>query len=93
MRLPRLEPAVKKKIFSIGKLILGSFLVVLGVVGLFLPFLQGFLFLFVGGSLLSSESKWVRGKMAALRKRFPRQTARVRAIKANLLSRWKKGLA
>lgn len=84
---------MKKKIFSIGKLILGSFLVVLGVVGLFLPFLQGFLFLFVGGSLLSSESKWVRGKMAALRKRFPRQTARVRAIKANLLSRWKKGLA
>jgi hypothetical protein len=84
---------MKRKIFSIGKLILGSLLVVLGVVGLFLPFLQGFLLLFVGGSLLSSESTWVRGKMTALRKRFPRQTARVRAIKANLLSRWKKGLA
>ena len=40
-----------------GKITAGVLLLVLGVVGLFLPFLQGILFLIMGLSLLSTESR------------------------------------
>jgi uncharacterized protein len=39
-----------------AKITAGVLLLVVGVVGLFLPFLQGILFLVMGLSLLSSES-------------------------------------
>jgi uncharacterized membrane protein YbaN (DUF454 family) len=65
-------------------LILGWVFVALGVAGLFLPFLQGILFLLVGVYLLALGSararllrqrarRWFRG-------RYPTQTARVEAV-------------
>ncbi|GIW45483.1 MAG: hypothetical protein KatS3mg077_2765 [Candidatus Binatia bacterium] len=42
------------------RIVVGSALIGLGVVGLFLPFLQGVLFIVVGLSVLSSESVWAR---------------------------------
>jgi len=38
------------------KLAIGYTFVVLGILGLFLPFLQGILFLVIGGMILSKES-------------------------------------
>ena len=64
-----------------------------GIAGLVLPFLQGLLLIFLGVSLISSESKWVRGKINALAKRFPRHAARIRSFKAGVASRCKRGLA
>lgn len=59
-----------------SRIILGSALVGLGVVGLFLPFLQGILFIVVGLSLLSTESErarrlhqWARSRWRQLRTR------------------------
>ncbi len=46
--------------------------VALGLVGLVLPILQGFLFLGVGLYLLADDSPWVQRKIEALRRRFPR---------------------
>jgi len=69
---------------SFSKLLLGWFLVILGIAGLFLPFLQGILFLFLGVTILSAESKWVRRRLAKLRKHFPRQVARIRALRFKL---------
>ena len=49
----------------------GWFFIVLGVLGLFLPFLQGILFLLVGMLLLSRESVIARRLLDRLRERFP----------------------
>lgn len=71
-------------ILSFSKLFLGWILVILGIAGLFLPFLQGILFLFLGVTILSSESKWVRRALSKLGKRYPRQVARIRALRLKL---------
>ena len=44
----------------------------LGILGLFLPILQGILFLTIGLILLSRESEWAAGKLDWLKTRFPR---------------------
>ena len=56
----------------IAILIVGWLFILLGVAGLFLPFLQGFLFLFIGVLLLSRESELVRRQMDRLRVRYPK---------------------
>jgi uncharacterized membrane protein YbaN (DUF454 family) len=45
--------------------------VALGVVGLFLPVLQGVLFLLVGLFILSSEYVWAHRLLQKVRNRFP----------------------
>jgi uncharacterized membrane protein YbaN (DUF454 family) len=50
----------------------GWFFVVLGVVGFFVPVLQGILFVLIGLSLLSSQHDWARRWIIRLRRRFPR---------------------
>lgn len=49
----------------------GWLFILLGVLGLFLPFLQGILFLFVGLLLLSRESVIARRLLDGLRRRYP----------------------
>lgn len=53
-------------------LILGWGFVLLGIVGLFLPILQGVLFLLVGLIILSSEYVWAHHLLAKLKERFPK---------------------
>ena len=55
----------------IAILALGWGFIVLGIVGLVLPVLQGFLFLLIGLALLSSESKTARRLLVRLRERYP----------------------
>lgn len=43
----------------------------LGILGLFLPILQGILFLLVGLFLLSEESPWARKMLDKLKAKFP----------------------
>jgi uncharacterized protein len=51
---------------------LGWAFILLGLVGLVLPILQGVLFLAVGGLILASASYRVRRWLVALRRRSPR---------------------
>lgn len=68
---------------KILRLLVGWAFILLGVVGLFLPFLKGLLFLFVGLVILSSEYVWAHRLLSKIRDRFPRVTARLdKAIKA-----------
>ena len=53
-------------------LIVGWGFIVLGIAGLFLPVLQGVLFLVIGLIILSSEYVWAHHLLARLRKYFPR---------------------
>jgi uncharacterized membrane protein YbaN (DUF454 family) len=53
-------------------LLVGWGFILLGIVGLFLPLLQGVLFLFIGLIVLSSEYAWAHRLIARLRRRFPK---------------------
>ena len=52
-------------------LVLGWMFIVLGIAGLFLPILQGILFLLIGLVILSSEYVWAHHLLRKLRERFP----------------------
>ncbi len=53
-------------------LVVGWLFIVLGIIGLFLPILQGVLFLLIGLIILSSEYVWARKLVEYFRKRFPK---------------------
>lgn len=55
-------------------LIVGWIFVLLGIVGMFLPILQGILFLVVGLLILSSEYVWAHQLLTKLRARFPKMS-------------------
>jgi uncharacterized membrane protein YbaN (DUF454 family) len=50
----------------------GWFFIVLGVIGFFVPVLQGLLFVLIGLTLLSTQHDWARRWIIRLRHRFPR---------------------
>jgi uncharacterized membrane protein YbaN (DUF454 family) len=61
----------KRVLWRILRLTAGWSLIAVGVVGLFLPILQGFLFILSGLAILSTESPWARrllDKLKAWRK-------------------------
>lgn len=62
---------MQAKLKRLALLVLGWSLIVLGVAGLFLPVLQGVLFLFAGLLILSKEYAWAHNVLGRLRARFP----------------------
>ena len=52
-------------------LLVGWGFVLLGIAGLFLPVLQGILFILIGLIILSSEYVWAHKLVQRLRQRFP----------------------
>ncbi|HEU0071689.1 MAG TPA: DUF454 family protein [Alphaproteobacteria bacterium] len=68
-----LTQTVKRKLY----LVAGTFFVILGVLGLFLPILQGVLFLLVGLALLSKGSSRVRALKQKFKRRYPKWGAKL----------------
>jgi hypothetical protein len=62
---------MQTKLKRMALLVLGWSLIVLGVAGLFLPVLQGALFLIAGLLILSKEYAWAHNVLGRLRVRFP----------------------
>ncbi|MGH9532917.1 MAG: PGPGW domain-containing protein [Terriglobales bacterium] len=56
-------------------LMVGWSFVLLGIAGLFLPILQGVLFILIGLFILSSEYVWAHHLLERLRVRYPRLSA------------------
>jgi uncharacterized protein len=56
----------------VALIVTGWFFIALGIIGLFLPILQGILFLLVGLVILSTEYHWARRLLGKLGTRFPR---------------------
>ncbi|MEX2644007.1 MAG: PGPGW domain-containing protein [Acetobacterales bacterium] len=76
----------RSRLQRIGILVAGWLMILLGIVGLVLPFLQGILFLAIGVYLLSLESVWVKRRLDRLEQRYPqlyttREKARLRAAR------------
>jgi uncharacterized membrane protein YbaN (DUF454 family) len=70
---------------------IGWLFILLGIAGLFLPVLQGVLFLFIGLLILSSEYVWAHRILSHLRARFPRLAERAHAVFDSLHS-WLHGV-
>lgn len=66
-----LPGSTKHPIWRGIRITLGVILIPLGLVGLFLPFLQGVLFLLIGLALLSSEVPFVARLRERIRNRYP----------------------
>jgi uncharacterized membrane protein YbaN (DUF454 family) len=62
---------VQTKAKKIILLLFGWGFILLGVLGLFLPILQGVLFLLIGLLILSSEYVWAHRLLLKVRNRFP----------------------
>ena len=73
-----------RRISKWAKITAGVGLLVLGVIGLFLPFLQGILFLVMGLSLLSTESPRAKAWLEYLQERTGWQRRRDRAEERRL---------
>jgi len=75
---------------KIGLLIIGWLFIVLGVFGLFLPFLQGILFILIGLAILSSRSEIIKRLLKHLEERHPRHHERIEYWRGKIRSWFKK---
>jgi uncharacterized protein YqgC (DUF456 family) len=64
--------AMRSRVKQILIQIAGWAFILLGIIGLFLPFLQGILFILVGLIILSTQYAWAGRLLAKLRARFPK---------------------
>jgi uncharacterized membrane protein YbaN (DUF454 family) len=82
----------------LAKLTLGYAFLTLGILGLFLPFLQGFLFLFIGLLILARHAPWAHRALERLKRTHPRAGALVESAEAivdgwgDRLRNWRQGL-
>ncbi len=67
--------------------VVGWVFIVLGIAGLFLPILQGILFLLIGLFILSTQYAWAHRLLHRLRERFPRIAEQFDKAKAKA-ERW-----
>jgi len=74
-------------------LIVGAAFVVLGIIGLFLPILQGVLFIVIGLMCLAKGSALVRSKKMTFKKRFPKLGSKLTLLEQKARdwkTRWRK---
>ena len=66
--------------------LVGWAFIVVGIIGLFLPILQGILFILIGLIILSTQYSWAHGVMEKIRARFPRlaQKSHEASVRAHL---------
>lgn len=72
---------------SVPRKICGIILLVLGVLGLVLPFLQGFLFLALGLFILRHQYMWAHRGMGWVEGRWPGAVAKVEGVEERLVDR------
>lgn len=67
---------------------LGYGFLVLGVAGLFLPILQGVLFILIGLAILSRHARWAENLVARLKRRYPRLEQTIDVAEARAQAWW-----
>lgn len=84
---PKVQPPLRRSHWhwtSLLRMTFGVLFLVLGVLGLFLPFLQGILFLVVGVALLADHIPVFARIRNAIYRRFPRVEHAVHRVHARL---------
>jgi len=75
---------------KISLLIIGWFFIGLGILGLFLPILQGILFIMIGLAILSSRSQLIKRFLKHLEERYPHHHARMEKFREKFRNWFKK---
>jgi len=75
---------------KLGLVIIGWFFIILGFLGLFLPFLQGILFILIGLAILSTRSEIIKRFLKHLEERYPQHHKRVEIWKGTIRNWFKK---
>ena len=70
--------------------ITGYAFLVLGVLGLFLPFLQGVLFLLIGLLILAKNAPWAHNLLERVRARYPKAGALIKNAEATMTGWWQR---
>lgn len=78
---------MKARLKRIGVITVGWLFILLGIAGLFLPILQGILFLLIGLLILSTEYVWAHHLLQKLRARFPKIAVQMEQAKERA-ERW-----
>ena len=81
---------MKKHAKKVMVYVAGWFFILLGIVGLFLPILQGILFIAIGLLILSGESPWAQKMLMKLEKKYPKQYAEFEKFKHKMFSYFKR---
>lgn len=84
------DPPSRSGLLRALKIALAIVLLPLGIVGLFVPVLQGILFLLIALALLSSEVPWMRRYQERIQERYPELWRKVEASKARAAA-WLRG--
>ena len=79
-----------EKLKTIGILVIGWFFVGLGILGLFLPILQGILFIMIGLAILSSRSEMVKRWLKHLEEHHPHYHKRMEKWRERIRNWFKK---
>jgi uncharacterized membrane protein YbaN (DUF454 family) len=82
----RKDTHTRHGIKSIARIAFGILFLALGVVGLFLPVLQGILFIIVGLLLLAPYSRCIRRLIASFRRKYPALHRAALAVKKKAAS-------
>lgn len=75
---------------KISILIIGWLFIFLGIIGLFLPFLQGILFILIGLAILSSRSEMIKSLLKKFEAKYPNQYEKLKNWRERLTSRFSK---
>jgi uncharacterized membrane protein YbaN (DUF454 family) len=70
--------------------ITGYAFLVLGVLGLFLPFLQGVLFLLIGLLILAKSAPWAHNLLERIRERYPKAGALIETAETTMMGWWQR---
>jgi len=61
---------LRRRFLRVARIVSGCLLVAVGVVGLFVPVLQGLAFIFAGLTVLAADLPWAKRLLLALRRRL-----------------------
>lgn len=68
----------------------GYVFLVLGVLGLFLPILQGVLFLLIGLLILAKNATWAHNMLERIRVRYPKTGALIETAETTMMGWWQR---
>jgi hypothetical protein len=86
----RNSAVAKPLVRRIIRITLGVFLILLGIVGLVTPGIQGILCIFLGLALLARHIPFVDRQFKRVKARFPRQAAAMERSKARVSGWWRR---
>jgi uncharacterized protein len=78
----------RQRMKTIALQVTGYLFLVLGVLGLFLPFLQGFLFILIGLLLLAKHAEWAHNLLQRFRDQHPRAAQMIDRAETRMASWW-----